>query len=427
MEKPAQVGKYIVEEELGRGATSGGYRGHEPVGSREVAIKIFNPAGFSSDEQRRKFEKLFITEAAMAGKLNHPHIVNILDASIEGEFHYIVMEMLRGKTLEPHVLPGQLLDTAEVLQIIFKCCTALDFAARKGIIHRDIKPANIMLCDSGELKITDFGAAMINDTEKTQMAGVGSPAYMSPEQLREDDLTLQTDIYSVGVMLYQLLTGHLPYTADNTYALIHKIMNEAPQDVRSLRPDIHSELARIVHKALEKNLAARYQNWADFAADLAGCVNPSTVDKKTIPDSEKFNVLKSLDFFRDFTETELWEVLRVSVWRRLKAGTVLIKEGDLGKSFFILAEGNVQVTKMGKQLSRLNAGDCFGEMAYIDQRSAMRNASVTAASEVMLIKIEADALMNGSDNLQLKFNRTFLRILVSRLAVANKGLAALMA
>lgn len=427
MEKPLNVGKYTVLNELGRGATSVVYRGIDPFTNREVAIKVFNPAGFSSDEQRHKFEKLFVTEAAMVGKLNHPHVVNILDASVEGEHHYIVMELVKGSALDEHADPDHLLPISQVMQIIFKCCTALDFASRKGIIHRDIKPANIMLLDGGEIKITDFGAALQLDMEKTQLAGVGSPAYMSPEQVREELLTHQTDIYSLGVVLYRLITGKLPYEAENAYSLINKIMNEAPQDVRALRPEINSELARIVHKAMEKNLTARYLNWADFAADLAACVSPAKVSEKVVTDSEKFNALKKLTFFEDFSEVELWEVLRVSEWRKLSTGIALVKEGDIGNSFFILADGEVRVTKMKKVLSTLKKGDCFGEMAYIEQTKSTRSATITSSTEVMLIKIKADSLMQASDNLQLKFNRTFLQILVRRLASANTELASLVA
>ncbi|MCX7626995.1 MAG: serine/threonine-protein kinase [Methylophilaceae bacterium] len=426
MAVPLYIAKYAVFDELGRGATSVVYRGRDPFTNRDVAIKVFNPDGFASEAQRSKFEKLFITEAALVGKLNHPHIVNIFDASVEGSQRYIVMELVNGKALDEYADPDTLLPIPQVVQIIFKCCTALDFACRQGIIHRDIKPANILLCDNGEIKITDFGAALMTDMEKTQLVGVGSPAYMSPEQVREEPLTFQSDIYSLGVVLYRLLTGHLPYEADNAYALVHKIVHEAPRDVRQLRPEVSPELARIVHKAMEKSLSARYQHWADFASDLASCVSPATVSEKVVSDSEKFNTLKKLAFFKEFTDVELWEVLRVSDWRRLPAGKVLVKEGDIGNSFFIIADGEVTVTKMKKLLNRLKTGDCFGEMAYIEQTKSMRTATITAATDVMLIKIKADALMQASDNLQLKFNRAFLKILVQRLSMASTELATLL-
>ena len=423
MTPPRSIGKYNVLEEIGRGATSVVYRGLDPFANREVAIKVFDPAGFTSEEQRRKVEKMFLTEAAMVGKLNHPHIVSIYDAVVDGEQNYIVMEFIQGTALDTYVDASVLLPVPSVLQIIFKCCAALEFASRQGIIHRDIKPANIMLCANDEIKITDFGAALVSNMEQTQLAGVGSPAYMSPEQVKEEPLTHQTDIYSLGVVMYLLLSGHFPFDADNCYALIYKIMNEPPSDIRESRPSISAGLARIVHKALEKKLNVRYQTWGEFSTDLASCVMPATVSEKTISDSEKFNTLKTLSFFESFSDVELWEVLRISEWHKLAPDMVLMKEGDVGNSFFILADGEVRVTKLQKQLSVLKKGDCFGEMAYIEQGKSLRSATISSATTVTMIKITADALTQASDNLQLRFNRTFLKTLVKRLSSANTELA----
>jgi serine/threonine protein kinase len=426
VEQPTYIGKYMVLAELGRGATSVVYHAIDPFSSREVAIKVFNPAGFSSDDQRRKFEKMFVTESAMVGKLNHPHIVNIFDASVSGEHHYIVMELVEGTGLDAHVNPDTLLPISNVMQIIFKCCTALDFAQRQGIIHRDIKPANIMLCENGDIKLTDFGAALMPSMEQTQVSGVGSPAYMSPEQVREETLTMQTDIYSLGVVLYRMLTGRLPYDAETVYALVNKIMNEEPRFVRELRREVSPELARIVHKSMQKKLSDRYPDWAQFASDLAACVSPTKVEQNGFTDSELYNMLKRLSFFEDFSQVELWEVLRLSICHTLSAGAVLMKEDDVGNSFFIVVEGEVRVTKMHTMLSVLKRGDCFGEMAYIEQGSSRRSATITSATKVTLLKIRGEDLMRASDNLQLKFNRTFLRILVRRLASTNKELASIM-
>ena len=424
---PATIGKYQVRSELGRGATSVVYKGFDPFANRDVAIKLFNPEGFANDEQRKKFSKLFITEAAMAGKLNHPHIVNIYDAVVDGEQDYIVMELVSGKALDEHDDANTLLPIQTVMQLMFKCCTALDFACRQGVIHRDIKPANIMYTSSGEIKITDFGAALMLSLEQTQMSGIGSPAYMSPEQVREDKLTHQTDIYSLGVVMFRLLTGRYPFDADNTFALMHKIVNEAPHNIRDLRPEIPETLANIVHRAIEKDTSKRYPQWADLAGDLATCVMPSAQATKSITDSEKFNALKALSFFTDFSDVELWEVLRISEWAKFPTGKVLVKEGDVGSSFFLLTEGEVYVTKTGKMLTALNKGDCFGEMAYIDKANAQRSASIVAAMPVTIIKIKSEALEHASDNLQLRFNRAFLRILVRRLAYTNTELASLVA
>jgi len=427
LKTPQTIGKYRVLGELGRGATSVVYKGYDPFANRDVAIKLFNPEGFANDEQRKKFSKLFITEAAMAGKLSHPHIVSIYDAVVDGEQDYIVMEIVTGKALDEHSDADKLLPIQTVMQLMFKCCTALDFACRQGVIHRDIKPANIMYTSNGEIKITDFGAALMLNLEQTQMAGIGSPAFMSPEQVREDKLTHQTDIYSLGVVMFRLLTGRYPFDAENTFTLMHKIVNEAPHNIRDLRPEVPEALANIVHRAMEKDTSQRYPQWADLAGDLATCVMPSAQATKSITDSEKFNALKALSFFADFSDVELWEVLRISEWAKFPTGKVLVKEGDTGSSFYLLTEGEVYVTKIGKMLTALNKGDCFGEMAYIDKANAQRSASIVAAMPVTIIKIKSEALEHASDNLQLRFNRAFLRILVRRLAYTNTELASLVA
>lgn len=424
---PKNIGKYTVLGELGRGATSIVYRAKDAFANREVAIKVFNPKGFSSDTERRKFAKLFFKEASFVGKLNHPHIVSVFDAVVEHDDGYIVMEVIKGTPLDLHATPDRLLPLPIVTQIMFKCCSALDFAARQGIIHRDIKPANIIYCDNGEVKITDFGAALSLNVDQTQADGVGSPAYMSPEQISDMPLSHQTDIYSLGVVMYKLLTGRLPFEADSTFALMQKIVTTEPAHIRSLRGDIPEDLARIVHRAIEKDTSRRYANWAELAGDIAGCVMPDTQAVKHIADSEKFGLLKKLPFFADFSEIELWEVLRLSQWAKFPTGKTLMKEGDTGSSFYIITDGEVFVTKMGKMLTSLGKGDCFGEMAYIDKAVSKRSATVICGSPVTLIKIKSDSLAEASDNLQLRFNQAFLRILVRRLAQTNTELAFLVA
>ena len=424
---PASIGKYMIKSELGRGATSIVYKGQDPFANRDLAIKVFNPDGFTDAEQRKKFNKLFIKEAAIAGKLNHPHIVSIYDAVIEANESYIAMEIVTGEALDTYAEADKLLPINSVIEMMFKCCGALDFAARQGIIHRDIKPANIMLTKEGDIKITDFGAALMLNIDQTQMGGVGSPAYMSPEQISEGTLTHQTDIYSLGVVMFKLLTGRLPYEAESTYALMQKIVTEPPTNIRLLNSGIPETLCKIVHRAIEKDAEKRYVKWSEFADDLAAFVSPKTKNNQDLQDSEKFNMLKTLPFFCEFTDVEIWEVLRISQWAKFPTGKILMKEGDVGSSFYMLTEGEVYVTKMGKMLTLLNKGDCFGEMAYIDKEQSKRSASIVSGTPVTLIKIKSTALEEASDNLQLKFNRMFLKTLVRRLALANAELASLVA
>ena len=419
---PSSIDKYEIVSMLGNGATSTVYLAYDAFTERKVAVKLFDFSLLSDPEYGYKYRKMIANEASLVGRLSHPHIVGIYDASLNQDKCYIVMEYVEGDSLEKYGQPESLLPIEKVVEIIFKCALALDFAGRNGVIHRDIKPANIMLCQNGDVKIADFGAAVLTRSDKTELVGVGSPAYMSPEQIRLDSLTQQTDIYSLGVVMYRLLTGRMPFEAENSYALTHKILNEEPTGIRNLRPMLPLRLDKIVAKAMCKKLEERYSRWRDFAKDLAELAKLD-LPQETVSDTEKFNTMKNLPFFLDFGEIELWEVLRISVWGRVPAGTYLMREGDEGDFFFILANGEVTITKEGKTLGVQGAGQCFGEMCYIRQGSSTRTATVMANTPVTLLKIKPGSLRNASENCQLRFNCAFLNTLVDRLTQANIELA----
>ncbi|HMJ48991.1 MAG TPA: serine/threonine-protein kinase, partial [Burkholderiales bacterium] len=365
-------------------------------------------------------------EASLVGKLSHPHIVTIYDAVAEDQLCYIVMEYVPGGTLEQYCKVENLLPIEKVIEIIFKCSKALAFAHRHGIIHRDIKPANIMFSDGFDIKISDFGAALTEQTDTTQIIGVGSPAYMSPQQVKEQPLTHQTDIYSLGVVMYQLLTGRLPFTGNNNYSIIYQIINVDPPPPSLYRPEIPPQLDVIVKTALRKDLETRYQSWEEFAQKLIEAFNNLEKPKEDFSEGERFDVLRKLSFFNHFSDVELWEVMRITRWRKFPPGTTLIKEGGIGKGFFILVAGEVNVTKEGKLLNVLQPGECFGEMAYLGRIQFTRTASVISVSEVTAIEITAESLAQASDNCRHQFNRAFLEILVDRLSAANVRLSQLL-
>ena len=415
------IGKYQIVAELGRGGLGIVYHAHDPYAKRDVAIRLLKPTSFSHDEQRQKFNQVFLTATAIVGKLNHPHIVSIFDAVVDAGQNYIVMELVQGTSLEAHIEIDQLLPIQTVMQYMFKCCAALDFASGQGLIHSDLKPVNIMYTKQGEIKIADFGNALIAKGDYMEAADL--PAYLSPEQANNGHITHQADIYSLGVVMFRLLTGRLPFNADDSFSYVDKVMHEAPLNIRELRPEIPEKLANIVHHMMEKDLANRYYAWADVVTDLASCVTLVDNETRIIVDSEKFDAIKKLPFFEDFTDAELWEVLRISEWAKFLTGKTLVKEGDHGTSFFLLIKGKVYVTKMGKTLTKLGKGDCFGEMAYIDKAKAERSASIISAMPVMLMKIKAEVLEQSSEQLQLRFNRAFLKALVNRLALANSNIA----
>lgn len=422
-----KIGKYEIIRELGKGATSCVYEALDPFVNRHVAIKVVFAEALGDKEHGKRYRKLFLTEASLAGKLSHPHIVSIYDAVADDEASYIVMEYVDGSTLEQYSRADHLLPINKVIEIVFKCTKALDYAAKQGVIHRDIKPANIMLSGENDIKITDFGAAQTSATETTQITGIGSPAYMSPEQVKEQPLTHQTDIFSLGVVLYQMLTGKLPFQANNNYTMIYQIINAQAPLPSAARPDIPTQLDTIVQRALQKDTAMRYQSWEELSRDLVAVFGNLQKPEKNIPDSEKFNVLRQITFFKNFADVELWEVLRITTWHKYPPNHTVIKEGDVGKSFFTIAAGEVRVTKQDKLLNVLRAGDCFGEMAYLGKKQFQRSASVVSSTDVTLIEIKSEALAQATEIVRHHFNGAFLEILVDRLSMANTRLSQLLA
>ena len=424
LNRPTKIGKYNIHSELGRGATAIVYLGEDQFNDRKVAIKVVTPDEGMGEEEARRFEKLFLNEAAMVGKMSHPNIVGVYDAVIEGENRYIVMEYVGGGSLKKFCTETNLLPVRQAVLIIFKACRALDYAFQNGVIHRDIKSANILLSERDDIKISDFGTAQISQATHTQIDGfVGSPAYMAPEQINEEPPSVQTDIYSLGVTMYELLAGRLPFQAANSVAMINKILNETATPLKTIRPDIPDELVAIVEKAMARDPAKRYPAWYAMARDLADTFPQLEKYSFEISSAEKFNALRKLEFFRDFRDSELWEVLRGAIWEIHSREQSLLLEGDVGHAFFIIVSGQVKVVKDDKLLNVLKDGDCFGEMAYLSGDKARRTASIIAVSEVQLLRIQDVQLEQLSDACQLRFNRQFLKTLIERLAWTSNVLA----
>ncbi|MCC6473004.1 MAG: protein kinase [Burkholderiales bacterium] len=420
------IGKYTVRQRLGDGATSEVYLCHDPFNDREVAVKVVHHSSAGDAAHGRIAKRLFVSEASLAGKLDHPHIVHIYDAVETEEMSYIVMEYVTGGTLEPYCSPGRLLPVERVVEIIFKCTRALQYAGRMGITHRDIKPANLLLADETTVKISDFGAALMEAADRTQVSGIGSPAYMSPQQIKEQVLNHQTDIYSLGVVMYQLLTGQLPFSASNNFAMMYQITSVEPPPPSSCRPEIPASLDRIVRRAMEKELEVRYQTWDEFSNELADAFRSGALASpaRDVPDAEKFETLRGLSLFAEFSDTDLWEVTRLSRWENCPAGVTLMREGDIGDFFCVLAAGEVKVTKRKKLLNLLTPGECFGEMAYLSRGGKERSADVTTVTEARVIRIATEALDQASESCRHRFDRAFIGILVERLTLANTRLTA---
>jgi len=267
------LGRYEVEKELGKGAMGVVYLGKDPKINRVVAIKTMALAQEFEGDELTEAKERFFREAETAGRLQHPNIVTIYDAGEEHDLAYIAMEFLPGHDLSAYVTPEKLLPLQLVLGLVFKSAQALDYAHQQNVVHRDIKPANLMYDpEKKTVKITDFGIARITDSSKTKTGMVlGTPSYMSPEQLSGKKVDGRSDLFSLGVMLYQMSTGKLPFSGDSMATLMYKIANEEAPPILEVRPDLATTkpgLAPVIEKALQKDADARYQTGAEMAKDL---------------------------------------------------------------------------------------------------------------------------------------------------------------
>lgn len=299
IEKP-MLGRYQVEKELGKGAMGVVYQGRDPKIGRVVAIKTLALSDEFQGSELQDARERFFREAETAGRLQHPNIVTIFDAGEEHDLAFIAMEFLQGRDLLDHTRPGALLPVATVLAIGIRVAQALDYAHRQNVVHRDIKPANIMYDPVSEsVKVTDFGIARITDASRTKTGMVlGTPSFMSPEQLAGQHIDGRSDLYSLGVTLFQLLTGALPLKADSMAALMYQIANEAPPDVRSLRPELPTALTDILGKAMAKAPKDRYQTGAEFAKSLL-----NAAEKPSLPASPPSGDTHKRDGTQGFEKT----------------------------------------------------------------------------------------------------------------------------
>jgi eukaryotic-like serine/threonine-protein kinase len=345
--------------------------------------------------------------------------VAILDAVMQEDSGYIAMEFVQGHDLLPHTRPGHLLPVGDVLQMGFKCCGALEYAFKEGIVHRDLKPANLMLAQGSEVKISDFGAAYLRKSQAVQTAEMGSPHYMSPEQLQGLDLTFHSDMYSLGVVLYELLTGQRPFTGEKLEGLRQKILQQPPAPPSKLRADLPKEIDGVVLRVLAKKPEQRYATWSDFALALSG-LGEKVLPPGVIPDSEKYVSLKRMPTLSGLSDFELWELVRAGTWLRVPANVTILRESDPGVKLYFLGRGEAKVTRQGRLLNIIHESECFGEMAYIRDGEAPRSATVESVNELLLAEFEPEALARMSLGAQLYLTRALARNLTDRLELANQ-------
>jgi eukaryotic-like serine/threonine-protein kinase len=420
---PERIGKYEIIKEVGRGSTGFVYLSHDPYYGRDVAIKVYNIEAIEDPDKARVARKMFLSEAHMVGMLQHPNILPIYDAGEEGGHYYVVTEFVHGaRTLAAYCKPDNLLRVDDVVELIYKCAKALAYAHGRGVIHRDIKPSNIMLTVDSDVRIIDFGIAIVADSEISRIEGIaGSPSYMSPEQVQSAEISNRSDLYSLGAVMYELLSGFRPFRAGNLSKLLHQIVYATAPPLHTLRKEIPEEIEAVVAQAMHKEPERRYATGQDFAAELTRVHQRLRAETNRIDRQEQFAMLRRLKFFHEFSHGEIWEVLRASQWQDYSEGEEIVKEGEIDDRFYIIVSGAVQVEREGRDIGRLECGECFGETSYV--RGAKRLATIKARSGVTLMKVSSTLLEQVSASCQLRFNKVFLRSLIGRLQGAESGRA----
>lgn len=405
VESIRKIGRYQLFRKIGQGNSGVVFLAKDPYIERNVAIKISRP---SSDSARKQY----FVETQSAGRLSHANIVTIYDAGEEDELCYLTMEYVEGQTLNRFCHENELLPISTVLKIIFKVCLGLDYAHKQGIIHRDIKPSNILLDKNMSPKISDFGIARIAEHD-TALGFYGTPSYMSPEQLSERDVGAQADIFALGCVLFELLTGKKAFLGENSFTTIYKIMNEDPPSLLTLRPNLPPVIETIAQRMLKKIPNQRYQGCLQLAHDLREVLLGPKETKKS--SGEGFvEFVQNIPFFRNFTKQQIEELLPAGRIFDASEGKPIINEGETDTCFYIILSGKCAVKRGDKELASFNSGECFGEMALL--RGEPRSATVVTQTDCLFIEISATLLEKLPPAIQLLFYKNFSSSLAERLA-----------
>jgi tRNA A-37 threonylcarbamoyl transferase component Bud32 len=430
---PERIGKYPVKAKIGEGATSEVFLAHDPFVGHDVAIKRVRPATLVDAREAHFQKRFFAAEAALVGRLHHPNVVQFLDAVSEGEeLPYLVMEYVPGVTLRRFCRADSLLPLAQVIEVGFKCAMALNYCWRQGLIHRDVKPANLLAVLDGDqivdIKISDFGSVFNRAADITQVHRVGSLAYMSPEQLDGDTVDCRADIYSLSAVLYHLIAGRPPFDATEQRAIMYQIFNATPPRLASLREGLPAALAELVERGLAKDREARPADWDEFAQALSSMAAARIVPRgslQAVLDSERFTLLRAQEFFARFGDVELWEVVHRARWERHTFGQALFRKGEVGNSFHIITQGEVEVFRDGQMVARLGAGTSVGEMAYLAPSPELRvhSADVLVSQPTTTVSFTPETLAQLSLTTMSAFDKAFIGVLVRRLHAAHEVLA----
>jgi tRNA A-37 threonylcarbamoyl transferase component Bud32 len=429
---PELIGKYRVKAKLGEGSTSEVFLAHDPFHGRDVAIKRVRTGVLADPRELHYQQRFFAAEAALVGRLHHPNVVEIYDAVADVDAPYLVMEYVSGVTLRRYCRADNLLPLAQIIEIGFKCANALGYCYRQGLIHRDVKPANLLVTVDGDqitnVKVTDFGSVFNQGADHTQIYRVGSLAYMSPEQLDGDTLDSRADIYSLAAVLYHLIAGRPPFDATQQQAIMNQIYHASPPPLAALREGVPEALQALIESCLAKERELRPANWDEFAAALSTLVAQRQLARgplQEVLDSERFTLLRGLEFFAGFGDVELWEVVHRAAWQRHTYGQALYRKGEEGNTFHIVTQGQVEVYRDGKAVASLGPGQSVGEMAYLAPNPELRvhTVDILVSQPATTVAFSPESMDHLSLATRHLFDKAFIGVLVRRLHAAHESLA----
>lgn len=412
--------RFEIRRQLGEGGMGEVFLAYDAFLQREVAIKLANLKRMADPEVGDRMRRMWMNETRLAGKLKHPHIAEVYESGTTDEFGYLVMEYVPGGTLKQFTRPDSLLPLEKVIDHIYKICNALAYANKVGLLHRDIKPVNIMVTEEQVVKLVDFGTAYFDQSDETQVFDVGTIPYMPPEHFRDWPPNLQLDIYAVGIVAYQMLTGSLPFTAETFDGLIKQKLEGEFVSIEERRKEIPNELRFVVHRAIHPDPQVRYDSWQVFCDDLRNALPQLERPSEVLFDTSRFDAMRRQPFFQGFGDTQLWEIIHLSTWLDFDEGGVVFEEGSTGDSVYIIIKGEVEITRRGATLNKLAPGDCIGELSFLDETKNERSATVRALAPLVLVEIPGANLRNGSADLQAAFGRALMHIMLKRIRHADE-------
>ncbi len=435
---PEQIGRYRIREKIAKGGMSMIYRANDDLIGRDVAIKIVDASDKACNDINKKVvRRQFEQEVRVSGQLSHHNFVTIYDAGEQGDLLFLVMELLNGFTLA-QVTSGRKpdFDMKSRLEILIQVGKALHHSHQRGIVHRDIKPSNIMVLPSGHVKVMDFGVAYaVKATDvnlkKEQMSIVGgTPYYMSPEQINNDDLDGKSDLFSLAVVAYELLGGKRPFTGENKYKLYELILGAEPEPLKKLNSDIPDKIADTITTCLSKNPDNRLVSCQAFADQIDQVLNESyftpsgeMINKHTLAILKKYK--RRFTFFLDFTNSQIYKLLQVCETRDFKAGDTIFEKDSVAREMFLVISGAVDIIRQNTEsgsmiVFHLKRGDIFGEMGIID--GGPRSASAIAKSDCRVLALHQVSILRSDDKTSAKIYRNLAHIISTNLRATTTKL-----